>query len=284
MAIVVESSNSNTTASGTSLVITKPTGLAVGDLMVACIYSYNTVGGASDINTPAGWELTQTAAGSPGADSHRIATFIKLADSSDVAASNFTFTTTTTVKIYGYLMRLSGVNTLDAYTVGQAVTQEDVADPAFTYSLTPTYADSLLVLALAGATNETWYNVTDPSINGTNPTWTHRFNSDFEVFTAPYPSTTQITSLDFSATGASNTSWPSMIVIIDPRVDASGGNTFFATTSTTFSQSGTCDTIGANTFFNTTSQAFTQDGIATSPTQWTNPDKTATPTWSNPNK
>jgi hypothetical protein len=281
MAIVVESSNSNTTASGTSLSITKPTGLAVGDLLVGCIYAYNTVGVGATINTPTNWTLTETATGTPGADGHAIATFVKVADSADVAASNFAFTTGATYKIYGLLMRLSGMTSVAPYTNSQAVTSEDTLDPAFTYSLTPTYANSLLVLATAGATNEVWYSITSPVINGTNPTWTNRYNGDFKVFTAPYPNTTQITSLDYTEdSSASNTSWPSMIVAVHPRIDDSTSNTLATTTSTSFTQSGTCDTVTSNTLTTATSETFTQAGIGTSPTQWTNATKPTT-TWIN---
>jgi len=282
MAIVVESSNSNTTASGTSLVITKPTGLAVGDLLVACIYSYNTVGGADDINTPTNWELTQSSGGFPGADRHRTSTFIKVADSSDVAASNFTFTTTNSVRIAGLLMRVSGISAIDPYSVGGSDDHEDTANPAFVYAITPATNNTLLITAIAGATNEVWAEFSAPVISGTNPTWTNRYDGDFEVYTAPYTATSQITSLDVTVdSGASgSTSWVSTITIIDGRTDASAENTLVTTTSTTFTQAGTADTITGNTFFTTSSETFTQAGIGTSPTQWINGNKN-TSTWTN---
>lgn len=68
----------------TSIVVPKPTGLAVGDLMVA-------VAGCGDsrsVSPPAGWTtLEDTTNGT-----YRIAIFTRVATSGDVAATDFTFT------------------------------------------------------------------------------------------------------------------------------------------------------------------------------------------------
>ena len=84
MAITYQSIQSNTAGSGTTCVVTKPTGLAVGDLMVAS--SFQT--GSTGITLPTGF--TSTHSGSVGIRSYR--TGYKIADAADVAASNFTFT------------------------------------------------------------------------------------------------------------------------------------------------------------------------------------------------
>jgi hypothetical protein len=86
MAAVVESVSTNTM--GTGGVLTKPTGLAVGDTMIAILAS---AGGTNNIAAPGGW-ATVTSLNTPTYTKSRV--FSKTADSGDVAASNFTFTGT----------------------------------------------------------------------------------------------------------------------------------------------------------------------------------------------
>ena len=109
MAIVVESvsSASNTTVSHTSLVITKPTGLAIGDLMIAVVESY----GGTDIriSTIAGWTSVQTTVDASANINTAIIQY-KIADSGDVAASDFTFNLTGDVGSLtgGSILRVTG--------------------------------------------------------------------------------------------------------------------------------------------------------------------------------
>jgi hypothetical protein len=87
MSAAWQSANSDPTTStaDTSMVVTKPTGLAVGDLLVAfggCVNSRT-------IAPPAGW--TEVANSAPGSDA-RVYVWTKVADSTDAAATDFTFT------------------------------------------------------------------------------------------------------------------------------------------------------------------------------------------------
>jgi hypothetical protein len=83
MAAVIQSFNTTAIASAATVVVTKPTGLAVGDLMVAHLYhSVQTITGLAG--------FTELINNSDGSDiSGKI--LYKIADSSDVAASDFTF-------------------------------------------------------------------------------------------------------------------------------------------------------------------------------------------------
>ena len=78
----------NTTSDGTALVLTKPVGLAVGDLLVAGIFVANQANNTSSLNTPSGWTLQEAVEANT---QFELAVYLKTATSGDVAASNFTF-------------------------------------------------------------------------------------------------------------------------------------------------------------------------------------------------
>ena len=104
--ITVVNSQTNQ-AAGTSLVITKPTGLAVGHLMIANINQQNS---ASKLVLPTGWtELAWWNIGSP----NRYETIAyRVTDASDVAASTFTFIAPSgNSYLAGAITTFSGVNT-----------------------------------------------------------------------------------------------------------------------------------------------------------------------------
>lgn len=90
MPATCEAANSDptTATSDTSMVVTKPTGLAVGDLMLAfggCVTTRT-------ISPPGTW--TEQANDTDG--TKRVYVWTKVADAADVAASNFTFTASAT--------------------------------------------------------------------------------------------------------------------------------------------------------------------------------------------
>ena len=101
MAIVVEST---TTGSGTvtdigssgTFLVTKPTGLTVGDMLVAITSLEEVYNGI----TPSGWTSVTIPSGSVNGNETNL--FYKLADSGDVAASNYTFATTDDSGQYKY--------------------------------------------------------------------------------------------------------------------------------------------------------------------------------------
>lgn len=104
MAIVVASISTNTMGAGG--VLTKPTGLAVGDFMVAIVVAET----IANLASPGGW----TNQGSRDTATYAKTTlFTKVADSGDVAASNFTFTGTDIRG--GILYRITGAATSNVY-------------------------------------------------------------------------------------------------------------------------------------------------------------------------
>lgn len=92
------------------LTITKPTGLAVGDLLVFILGLFGSSGTINEPSIPTGW--TEAVELNGTTDERRYLTIMyKIANSSDVAASNFTFSSPSeSGNIYGYgsLIRITG--------------------------------------------------------------------------------------------------------------------------------------------------------------------------------
>lgn len=149
---VVQSSQTATTTSASSVTITKPTGLAVGDFMFAFI-GFENGSTARTFTTPSGWTLLQT---NP-TDSEGVACFYKEATSGDVAASNFTFSLSGAAdRLGGVLVR---VDTLaDGNEIGASEFDEAVGPTgtsiSFTTNLTAISSQSLY-LACFFATDQT---------------------------------------------------------------------------------------------------------------------------------
>jgi hypothetical protein len=160
---------STNTSDTPGITITKPSGLAVGDEMVAGI----TVAGdgSPTITAPAGWTTQNTDTLSTRA---RFSVFTKLADSADVAASNFTFTATantTGPTVAGFILRSS-----DFGILAGEVSASGSGTTISTGDMTPTREDCLFcIIGASGGTGD----VTPPTssnyrITTNNPTWTER--------------------------------------------------------------------------------------------------------------
>lgn len=158
MAIAYQSIATTNFANSTDLVISKPTGLAVDDYMVAFV-TYN----SGTISHPSGWtQLFDNIVGS------RCAAAYKKADSSDVAASNFTWTTGgASNKKAGSIMRFSGVGAVSSGSVDTELSS--TATPTFTTGITPTSANSYLIFCYAAPYTQT---ASAYAITTDNPTWT----------------------------------------------------------------------------------------------------------------
>lgn len=201
MAVAVASSSTAYSGSGTSLVITKPTGLAVGDLMLAQIRNDD---GGSGITLPSGWS-TLSSTFNPF---NFVYVHYKYADSGDVAASNFTWTLANSTISAGGILRITGASPL----IGSAVLAggiSNTATPSIATGVTPTRADSLLV--------QFWFyqsNANDSlggyAIATSNPSWTEAYDVAMEAdagMTCAWAVRPQTTSTGaWSCTGGTGTS------------------------------------------------------------------------------
>lgn len=202
---VLQSKDKNENASG-SVTVTKPTGLAVGDLMLAIVYNGHSSGTPS-VNTPANW--TNAASSSSAVNGTATAVLWKIADSGDTAASNFTFTGTGTSATTASLYRISG-HSASAPIAGAQITFNST-----TFSLDPKVSDALLFLAgiQKTASGAGWSGYT---VSGTNPTWTEQYDyasiAYHGVATATGNSASTITSVDVLE-GGSNDEYRILVAI-----------------------------------------------------------------------
>lgn len=144
-----------------TLTITKPTGLAVGDTMVAYMVwdSANT----DDPTQPSGWTLLY--ADSTGT---RSSVAYKVATSGDVAASNFAWSFGGTVTASGgSIMRWSGVGLVQAGTIDRE--NSTTSTPVFTTGITPNTASTGIIFAYHSPYTHT---VSTYAIVTSNPSWT----------------------------------------------------------------------------------------------------------------
>jgi hypothetical protein len=132
-----------TALGNTQIVCPKPSGLQVGDLMLAWIARSTTTDG--DLNVPAGWTgLTDR---NPGSTAHA-RPFWKVADAADVAATDFTFTfTNTTLRATAEIHRIGGVDPTTPINIEGGGTAS-VIDPIVP-SVTTTVVNCLVFAFLA---------------------------------------------------------------------------------------------------------------------------------------
>lgn len=147
--------------SPSTLTITKPSGLAVGDMMIAYI-----VWDTSDTTAPtlpSGWtQLLHDTTGTKSAWAYKVAV------SGDVAASNFAFTFAGTVTASGgSIMRWSGVGLINAGSTVRV--NSSTSTPSFAGGITPSVADSYLIM---GYHSPYTHTVSNHAIATDNPTWT----------------------------------------------------------------------------------------------------------------
>lgn len=167
------SSNATTGTNGT-VVITKPTSLAAGDLMVAIVGDNSN----KDWDTPSGW--TRVTSVTVSFDGSAVV-FAKIASAGDAAATDFTFTLTSPLgaeDVEGVLYRVTGTlasaNNIYAYS---AVGGTEAVTDTFrsTTGITPSVASSLLIMYFRILCSDSDNNAMSAyAIQTSDPTWTER--------------------------------------------------------------------------------------------------------------
>lgn len=192
-------------AGGASVTVSKPAGLAVGDLMIAHIMSTDNGGAGAGSITRTGWVNIHEGSltGDDANDVQSYAVLYKYADSSDVAASSFQFNTPDRDRTGGAIYAFSGAAgapdiVVDAETSG-------TGSPSFTNSLSPSRSPSILLFLVSIIhTAENSVSVDNYAIANGTPTWTERADGSLNFWhalagaTAPWA--------DTSATGNSSCS------------------------------------------------------------------------------
>ncbi len=193
-----QSIQSNTSDNTGSVTITKPTSLAVGDFMIAGIMVEKDAGTSASISTPSGWSQVELLDINSG--NGAIGVYTKSADSSDVAASNFTFNgsgSTSSMSMLGAIIRATDWGGVAGTTSGTSFAASNTLTLT---GITPAPAQaSSLYLVFAGRVFGTPVTVSSVSIATSNPTWTERVeltvngssvDTQFAVYTANRTETT----------------------------------------------------------------------------------------------
>lgn len=157
-----------------SSVVTKPTSLAVGDLMIG-VYIFNEPNTGAG-TPPSGFTLIGSKLGDTGSDALKSAVYYKIATSSDVAATNFTFTTSSSGVQTAAIMRIVGQsNDIATYKYAGDL-KDDSQNPSISASITPD-SNSLILQFWAGITSIN--SIGTYAIATSNPTWTEGYNVQY---------------------------------------------------------------------------------------------------------
>jgi len=206
--VVALASFQNTTSDDTSLVLTKPVSLAVGDLMVAGIFVANQSANTSSLNTPAGWTLQEAVEANT---QFELGVYLKTATPGDVAAANFTFTSTNNggYHMSGYLARVTDPGIVAGESSAANVGTNSVTLSTFTPSRSNT-----LFLAFAASVDTSIPTISGVALATNNPSWTTQatqtfndsdFDSRFTFFSASRSEATATGNITITTTaGASN--------------------------------------------------------------------------------
>lgn len=262
-------------SASTTLVLTKPTGLVEGELIAVALTSWDVSGGTNNgtWDTLSGWTSATT---NYATQSVNFSIQYKVADSSDVAAPNFTFTYTASEFMRGTILRVSGNNTVDGGLGNtDSYNNNAASSAAFSRSITPytpPVDGALIILQINGDSDSTAaYTTSGQTVVNTSFTeaWDAPYTSGGVNSTAYGIQSTAAEISVYSATfSASLTRHHSNFVVFNPPIDAIGTNTLATATAASFIQAGTCDTIGGNVLAEATAVMLPQTGTGTAPLQW----------------
>lgn len=224
MAVTVENTGATATATAANTIaLTKPTGLATGDLMIAHVYARSN--DSTTFNSVAsGFTEIQTLFASSVAHG----AWWKIADAGDVAASDFTFGWDgVAVNGIGRMWRISGH---DATTPINGSNEANGVGSTDTVSgITPSVANCLLIL-LHGASDDTG-SISGWAIATDNPaSWTEAYDDNGglpnALIAGAYALRPQTTATgDATWTAATAENWGAMIIAVAPSGGGGGRTT-----------------------------------------------------------
>ena len=267
--------------------ITKPSGLAVGDLMVAFIA--NTSAGTG-CDTPAGWTKIRDG----GAAGHSSSAFYIVATATETAASNFVFVATGggNARMGGGILRITGfVAASPIDTSNGAASVANDSTPNYTMTVTPTLANSLLLFmnytySTGGGTD---VSTSAQAITTSNPTWTEAFDLPgpglILGMAVAYAIRTQITATgDFTATlsvGDNSEDSDGIAVVVKPIQDAT---VIPAVITSVSSVQAPTNQVGVTLTPSVITSASSVQAPVTSINPWITTNKSVSTGWINPDK
>jgi hypothetical protein len=287
MAIAYASkSTTDPTTSSTSVDITKPTGLAEGDLMVAHVSCEKASGTHTVISLPSGWaDITNS-------DFNDLATryAYKVADSADVAASAFSFALESGKGISlagGSIIRITGASTSFLFDVDN-YTNSSGSPATFSGGITPPADSLLLFFTTSGGTGGNTMTIGSQAIATDNPSWTEIYDSgtilDIDLWmSGAYANRTQATatgnySCTLSTTASGNT--VGCLISIAVPVSVTVSPTVITVTATVQSPTVSGSALVSPTVMSVTVNVQSPTVTIATP-KWVNEDKSSAPTYTN---
>lgn len=177
-----QADNANSTNSLT-LNIAKPTGLAIGDTMIAQVNAYIAIGIAA-LQLPAGWTLVHPIVVQSTLNDLKA---WKTADASDVSASTFAFSATGTgsngqILMEGAIYRYTNAHPTSPVNAQSNSNGNSPGSTTLTVgAITPTES-SLLLELLSWNRASGGVTVSGYAVTTTNPTWTERIDENNTAF------------------------------------------------------------------------------------------------------
>lgn len=165
MAIAVASSTKKAWESTANLVITKPSGVAVGDLLVMIVFAKS--------NSPASLTstgFTSRATATSGGESMKLLT--RVADAGDVSATDYTIAIADSELSCAVMLRVTGWSANDDLSRATGQYQSAGSGLFDTLDLTPVIPDSLIIFAVGeGTHSDTDDRINTYAIVTSNPSW-----------------------------------------------------------------------------------------------------------------
>lgn len=225
---IASTSTYDNSGANLSAVITKPSGLAVGDLMFLHL---TTEASGRTLTQPGGWTISSTLS--------TYCTMVigyKIADSSDVAASTFTFSFNDNgggpQHIIGNMFRITGFNSVNPIAVStDEVNYSGGGSKVFSNSITPATADSLLLLAIGH--NSTLTGISAYAVATSSPSFTEF--QDSSVSALAYGTRTAITATGNSSFTGPDQAYAVAQVVIRPNFTSSSTETITMSENKSFS-------------------------------------------------
>ena len=171
MGVTYQSHQSNGAGNATSIAVTKPTSLGVGDLMLAqfCWWANN----SATITLPSGFTLIDRQSGGSSKPNSVIA--YKVADAGDVAASSFTFSHDGSRSWIGAaIIRVTGQH---SSLLGNYAGSQGTGSAINVSSIKQVSRNSLLFFFTSLSNGN--YTVSGYSIQNSNPSWTEIYDLNF---------------------------------------------------------------------------------------------------------
>jgi hypothetical protein len=170
MAITIKSFDWNfgdNVLAGEGLIVTKPTGVAVGDLLVA--YSFCT-GDTTDLTVGGDFSNITSVVKGTGLSFKAL---YRIANAGDVSASSYTFSASEDQgKFFGFIYRISGFNASSPIDTSNSGIVTISATPSFNASITPTTAGNMLLMFGCSVYCDVNGSFDSQAIVTANPTWT----------------------------------------------------------------------------------------------------------------